>query len=46
MREVKQISIENGTYYFFNNIINLKNSESNFVKNRQKIVQKHWYLQH
>ena len=32
MGEVKQISIENGTYYFFNNIINLKDSESNLLK--------------
>ena len=32
MGEVKQISIKNGAYYFFNNIINLKDSVSNLLK--------------
>ena len=32
MGEVKQIKIKNRTYYFHNDIINLKNFESNFLK--------------
>ena len=32
MRVVKQINIKNGTYYFYNDIINLKNVESKLLK--------------
>ena len=32
MEEVKQIKIKKRTYYFYNNIINLKHFESNFLK--------------
>ena len=32
MGEVKQIEIKNRTYYFYNNMINLKNFESNLLK--------------
>ena len=32
MGKVRQIEIKNGTYYFQNNIINLKNSDSNLLK--------------
>ena len=32
MRKVKQIEIKNRTYYFYNDIINLKNFESNLLK--------------
>ena len=32
MREVKQINIKNVTYYFYNNIIDLKNFEPNLWK--------------
>ena len=32
MEEVKQINIKNRTYYFHNDIINLRNSESHFLK--------------
>ena len=41
--EVKQKEIKNRTYYFYNNIINLKNFESNLLKNikKQKTLQKH-----
>ena len=31
-REVKQISIKNWTYYFYNDMINLKDFESNLLK--------------
>ena len=39
--EVKQKEITNRTYYFYNNIINLKNFESNLLKKLQKTLQKH-----
>ena len=32
MGEVKQIEIKNWTYYFYNDIINLKNFELNLLK--------------
>ena len=32
MGEVKQINIKNRTYYFYNDIINLKNVESKLLK--------------
>ena len=32
MGEVKQIDITSGTYYFYNDIINLENFESNLLK--------------
>ena len=36
MGEVKQISIKNPTYYFYNDMINLKNFESNLLKINKK----------
>ena len=36
MGEVKQIGIKNRTYYFYNNIINLKNFESNLLRINKK----------
>ena len=38
MGEVKQIEIKNRTYYFYNDMINLKNT--NFEPNLLKIVKK------
>ena len=32
MESVKEISIKNRTYYFFNDIINVKNFDSNLLK--------------
>ena len=32
MRQVKQIEIKNQTYYFYKDMINLKNFESNLLK--------------
>ena len=37
MGEVKQIEIKNRTYYFYNNITNLKNFESNLSKVDKKL---------
>ena len=36
MGEVKQIGIKNRTYYFYNNIVNLKNFESNLLRINKK----------
>ena len=46
MGEVKQINIKNRTYYFYNDMISLKNFEPNLLKTDKKILQKHWYLQY
>ena len=46
MGVVKQINIKNRTYYFYNDIINLKKFESKLLKIKKEIIQKHWYLQH
>ena len=32
MREVKQINIKNRTYYFYNDIINIKNVNAELLK--------------
>ena len=32
MREVRQINIKNRTYYFYNDMINLKNVELNLLE--------------
>ena len=44
MGNIKQINIKNRTYYFFNDMINVKNFDSNLLKNRQKVIKKHRYL--
>ena len=38
MEEVKQINIKNQTYYFYNDMINLKNFEPNFLKIHTKTL--------
>ena len=40
MGEVKQINIKNRTYYFYNDIINLKDFESNMLKIDKKHYQR------
>ena len=39
MGEVKQINIKNQTYYFYNNIINIKNVDVRLLK-IEKIIQR------
>ena len=46
MGVVKQINIKNQTYYFYNDIIDLKNFNASLLKIDKKIIQKHWYLLH
>ena len=36
MGKVKQINIKNRTYYFYNDMINLKHSDSNLLKTDKK----------
>ena len=38
MRTVKQINIENGTYYFYNDTTDLKNFDSSLLKIDKKII--------
>ena len=38
---IKEINIKNRTYYFFNDIMNIEEFDSNLLKKRQKIVQIH-----
>ena len=37
MRQVKEISIKNQTYYFFDDMINIKNFHSNLLKIDKKL---------
>ena len=42
MGKVKQIEIKNRTYYFYNDMINLKNFESILLKiDKKKTLQRH-----
>ena len=42
MGEVKQIDIKNGTYYFYNDLIDLKKFDARLLKIVvQKVVQRH-----
>ena len=41
MGVVKQIDIKNQTYYFYNNIIYLKNFDAKLLEIDKKITQKH-----
>ena len=40
MGEVKQINIKNRTYYFYNDLINIKNFEQNLLKIERKSYKK------
>ena len=40
MGEVKKISIKNQTYYFYNDLINLENFETNLLKIHKKNITK------
>ena len=43
MENIEQINIKNRTYYFFNDMINIKDLIKKFKlnKNRQKVLQKY-----
>ena len=44
--DVKSINIENRTFYFFNDMINITDFDSSLLKIDKSIAQKHWYLLH
>ena len=44
--KVKDIDIKNRTYYFFNDIINIKNFDSNNIKIDEKSYKKYSHLLH
>ena len=44
MGNLKQINIKNRTYYFFDDMINIEDFDSKFLKTDKKIIQKYWYL--
>ena len=46
MGVVKQINIKNRSFYFYNDIIDIKNFDAGLLKIEKKIIQKRWYLQH
>ena len=41
MGKVKQINIKNQTYYFYNDVINIKDFDVRLLKIDKKIIQKH-----
>ena len=43
MGNIKQIKIKNRTYYFFNDMINIKNFDSNLLKIDKKSYKNNWY---
>ena len=40
MSEIKKINIKNRTYYFFDNMINIKNFDANQIKINKKSLSK------
>ena len=44
MGNIKQINIKNGTYCFFNDMINIKDVDPSLIKIDKKSYKKHWYL--
>ena len=46
MGKVKQISIKNRSYYFYNDQINLKDFDTMLLKVDKKRLQGDWYLLH
>ena len=39
----KQVDIKNRTYYFYNDMVDIKKFDSNLLKINKK---RHWHLQH
>ena len=46
MENIKEINIKNRTYYFYDDMINIKNFDSALLKNGEEVIQKYWYLLH
>ena len=43
---VKLIDIKSRTYYFYNDMVDIKKRDSNLLKIDKKSYKRHWYLQH
>ena len=46
MGSIKEINIKEQTYYFYNDIIDLKTFDSKNLKLNKKNVKRSWYLQY
>ena len=46
MGNIKQINIKNHTYYFFNDMINIRDFESSLLKVDKKIIERYLSLSH
>ena len=46
VNSVEEINVKNQTYYFFDDMINMKNLNPNKKHNRWKVIQKYSYLPH
>ena len=46
MNSAKEIEIKNGTYYFFDDMINIKNLYPKKIKARWKYIKEYSYLAH
>ena len=44
MGKIKRINIINPTYYFFNDLINIKDIVSSLTKKDKNVLQKYWHL--
>ena len=44
MGNIKKINTKNRTYFFFNDMINIRDFDSSLLKQTKKITQKYWYL--
>ena len=44
MGKVKQVETKNWTYYFYNDIINIEEFNSNLLKIDKKFYNEYWYL--
>ena len=42
MGNIKQINIKSREYYFFNDMINIKDFQSSFLKTDKKIIKNYW----
>ena len=44
MGNIKEIKNKNWACYFFNDMMNIEKFWLKIIKNRQNVMQKHWYL--
>ena len=46
MGRINQVNIKSRTYYFLNDMINIKNFNSDLLKIEKKVIEEHQYLLH